>query len=139
MTRFRPVRPARMAGQALVLVAVALGLVTVLVSILGSAMIHRHSAFVRYAWEEKAIQLARGAVERYIMYLTRGELWNAPPDVFVGFREGIWYVVFSYPASGNTTVVSCRSWSTTPAGYVQREIDVVLARKTFEILSWEER
>lgn len=102
-------------------------------------MVRRRSVLVRRSWEEKAIQLARGATERYLLALARGELETAPPDISSGMVDGIEYHVSSAEAPGNVIVVTCKAWAGTPVGRVERVVEATVSARTFQILRWEER
>lgn len=126
-------------GQALVLVAIFLAIAAILISAMSGVMVSRRSLLIRRSWEEKAIQLARGATERYVLALARGELENAPPEISSGTVDGIEYHVSSAEAPGNVIVVTCKASVGTPVGRVERLVQATVSARSFQIHRWEER
>lgn len=127
-------------GQAVVLAAVLLATAVVLTAVMARVMMGRRAILVRRGWEEKAACIARGAAERYLLYLSRDELETAPPDVLGATVEGVEYTVSSAPAPGKLVVITCTARAGTPAGDVERQVRVtVFTQRSFEILQWEER
>ncbi|HHY35898.1 MAG TPA: hypothetical protein GX510_09785 [Firmicutes bacterium] len=126
-------------GQALALVALFLAVAAVLISVMSDATVRRRSLLIRRSWEEKVVQLARGATERYVLVLARDELEIAPPEIFSGTVDGIQYQVSSVEESGNVIVVTCRASANTPVGKVERFVEATVSARSFQILRWKER